>query len=392
VSEQPLHRDAVVDEPGLVGARWWQDSVVDPIGRRKTILTLLAVGAGLGVAGLAIDACEPTKTARKTSLDLQREYGWSFGAASENLVFNGQSTEPFDRDRLAQMVSDLGPRVPAHRPYYVQTLFESPTALPRSVAQGDPTPIVPLKTALVPIFTNGMKDAFKRAQACADLLATAGTAMIVDLDGPDSVGFAAGACQAFDPVFLFDNWPHPHGVVPAHLTLAAAAYYQPMLAKAAQAGTRDAPAMFVLDRQRLDAYTDSSDRFDNRWIARMPGVAALKTLGVRRLVYVTPTAHVPVEMDDLNDDLVADHAAGISIVAFDLSSVDPNAAGGAVSRGVDYAPVPRRTDFSSGTPSGSRPTPPQFGTVPVAMALLGGTLLGVAWSRNGSWNRGSGGG
>jgi hypothetical protein len=391
MSEHPLHRDAVVDAPGLVGARWWQDSVVDPIGRRRTILTLLAVGAGLGVAGLAIDACDPTKEGRRTSLDLQREYGWSFGAASENLVFNGQSTEPFDRDRLVQMVSELGPRVPSHRPFYVQTLFESPTALPKSVAQGDPTPIVPLKTALVPIFTSGMKDAFKRAQACADLLATAGTAMIVDLDGPESVAFAAGASQAFDPVFLFDNWPHPHGVVPAHMTLASAAYYQPMLAKAAQTGRRDSPPLLVLDRQRLNGYTDNTDRFDNRWVAKMPGVAALRTLGVRRLVYVTPATHVPPEMDDLNDDLVADHAAGIAIVAFDLSSVDP-AAGAAVPRGLDYAPVPRRTPFSGGVAGGQRPTPVQFGTVAVAMSLVGGTLLGVAWSRSGSWNRGSGGG
>lgn len=390
MSERPLHQDAVVDEPGLVGARWWQDSVVDPIGRRKTILTLLAVGAGLGVAGLAIDACNPTKEGRRTSLDLQREYGWSFGAASENLVFNGQSTEPFDRDRLAQMVSELSPRVPSHRPFYVPTLFESPTALPKSVAQGDPTPIVPLKTALVPIFTNGMKDSFKRAQACADLLATAGAAMIVDLDGPDSVGFAAGACQAFNPVFLFDNWPHPHGVVPAHMTLAAAAYYQPMLARAAQTGRKDSPPMLVLDRQRLDAYTDNSDRFDNRWVARMPGVAALRSLGVRRLIYVAPSAHMPAEMDDLNDNLVADHAAAIGIVTFDLGSLNPTP-GAAVPRGVDYVPVPRRTAFSSGVANGTRPSPPQFGTVAIAMSLVGGTLLGVAWSRSGSWNRGGGG-
>lgn len=391
MSEQPLHRDAVVDGPGLVGARWWQDSVVDPIGRRKTILMLLAVGAGVGVAGLAIEACNPTKTGRKGALDLQREYGWSFGAASENLVFNGLSTQPFDRDRLGQLVAELGPRVAAHRPFYVQTLFESPMALPRSVSQGDPAPIVPLKTALVPIYTNGMRDAFKRAQACADSLATAATALIVDLDGQDSVAFAAGASQAFDPVFLFDNWPHPHGVVPAHLTLAAAAYYQPMLAKAAQTGSRDSPPMFVLDRQRLSVYVDNTDRFDNRWIARMPGVSPLRTLGVKRLVYVMPSAHVPAELDDLNDDLVADHAAGISIVAFDVSSVDPSGAGG-VARGVDYVPVPRHTPFSSGSADGTRPAPAQFATVPVALGLVGGALLGVAWSRSGSWTRGSGSG
>ena len=312
MSEQPLHRDAVVDHPGLVGARWWQDGVVDPIGRRNTILMLLAVGAGVGVAGLAIEAFSPTKTARKPALDLQREYGWSFGAASENLVFNGQSTEPFDRDRLGRMVAELGPRVAAHRPFYVQTLFESPAALPRTVSQGDPAPIVPLETALVPIYTNGMRDAFQRAQARAGSLATAAsTALIVDLDGQDSVAFAAGASQAFDPVFLFDNWPHPHGVVPAHLTLAAAAYYQPMFARAAQTGRPDSPPMFVLDRQRLSAYSDSTDRFDNRWIARMPGRSPLQTPRRQATRVRLPWSRMPAELDDLNDDLVADHAAGI---------------------------------------------------------------------------------
>ena len=99
MSERPLRQDARVDEPGIVGARWWQDSVVDPVGRRTTILALLAVGGGLAVAGIAIDACEPTKEQRLGALALQRKYGWSFGAATESLVFDGVSTEPFDRDR-----------------------------------------------------------------------------------------------------------------------------------------------------------------------------------------------------------------------------------------------------------------------------------------------------
>ena len=322
VSDLPLRRDAFVDEPGLVGARWWQDSVVDPIGRRKTILTLLAVGVGLGVAGLAIEAVQPTKTGRRGALALQREYGWSFGAASENLVFNGQSTEPFDRERLARMAAELAPRAAAHRPFFVQTLFESPTALPRAVSSSDPAPIQPLQAALVPIFTAAMREAYLSALAVAATLASPGTAVVVDLDGPSAVAFAAGASDALDPVFLFDNWPHPRGVVPAHLTLAAAAYYQPMLAKAQQGGKPNAPPMFVLDRQRLAPYTDDAAHFDNRWVAHLPGVAALETLGVQRIFYVMPQALKPPELDDLNDDLVADHAAGIAIFTLDRSGID----------------------------------------------------------------------
>jgi hypothetical protein len=392
VSERPLHRDAVVDEPGLVGARWWQDSVVDPVGRRTTILTLLAVGAGLGAAGVALAACNPTKEERRGALAIQRKYGWSFGAATESLVFNGASTEPFDPARLARMVAELAPRVSTHRPYYVQTLFEAPTALPTSTAEGDPTPIPSLQSSLKPIFTNGMRAMFGLAQAIADGLASAaGTALIVDLDGPDSVAFAAGASRRFDPVFLFDNWPHPRGIVAAHLTLAAAAYYQPLFAGAQQTGPRDSPPMFVLDRQRLALYRDDATQFDNRWVARMPGLRTLRSLGVTRFIYVAPSNHRPPELDDLNDDFAADHAGGIAFSVLDASAVDANRTSSSPIAAA-YEPVPRRTAFSSGAANGDRPTPAEFGSVPVVLSVLGGTLLGVQWSRSGTWNRGWGGG
>ncbi len=402
MSEPTLHQDAHVDEPGLVGARWWQDSIVDPVGRRKALISLLAVGAGVGAAGLLFEACAPTRKGRKRSLEIQRQYGWSFGAATESLVFNGVSTEPFDRARLAKMVEELAPRLAKHLPYYLPTLFESPSALPKAVCEGDSATIAPLDGALRPIATPAMRDAFSRAQAAVDGLATPGTALVVDLDGPSSVAFAAAASRRFDPVFLFDNWPHPRGVVAAHLTLAAAAYYQPMLAKAApEAGPSDAPAMFVLDRQRLATYTDSAQQFDNRWVARMPGRDALKTLGVTRLAYVSPLSSAPWELDDMNDDLVFDHAGGIAIVAVSLSDlpqgsplVSPPASIAPPpppsKLGTDYVPVPRRTPFSSGAPGGTRPIPTDFGSVEVLLSLLGGVFMGVAWSRSGTWNRSGG--
>jgi hypothetical protein len=388
VSERPLKRDAVVDEPGLVGARWWQESVVDPLGRRQLLTALTVVigaGAAVGIAGLAGQDCNPTRTSRLGALDLQRQYGWSFGAAFESLVFNGTTTEPFSASRLGSLVDDLAPRVPAHRPFYVQTLLESVNPGFTSVLEGDPAPILPLKGILRPIYTSGMRSAFEWAQAnVAALVAVPGGALVVDLDGPDSVAFAAGAIQRFDPVFLFDNWPHPRGVVPAHLTLAAATYYQPLFAKALLSAPRDVPPAFVLDRQRLATYTDDAMQFDNRWVARMPGVQALQSLGVRRLVYIVPAGQTG-ELDDLNDDLVTDHAAGIAIRVIQVGA--PASTG----LGVDYVPVARRTAFSSGIAGGGRPTPANFGSVPVAVSLVGGTLLGVAWSRSGTWNRGWGG-
>src|SRR5207253_363541 len=94
------------------------------------------------------------------------------------------------------------------------------------------------------------------------------------------------------PVFLFDNWPHPHGVVPAHLTLAAAVYYQPLFARAKTEPTRAGKVqpVFVLDRTRLTTYVDDATQFDNRYTAKMPTTANLKTMGVAKLLYVGPNA------------------------------------------------------------------------------------------------------
>jgi len=146
--------------------------------------------------------------------------------------------------------------------------------------------------------------------------------------------------------------------------------------------------MFVLDRQRLATYTDSASQFDNRWVARMPGVQALRAMGITRLLYVGPAANAR-ELDDLNDDFVTDHTAGISVVLVDVTSID--ALQLKTHLNVEYAPVARRTLFSSGIAGGGRPTPAEFGSVPVVLSLVGGTLLGVAWSRSGTWNRGWGG-
>jgi hypothetical protein len=155
--------------------------------------------------------------------------------------------------------------------------------------------------------------------------------------------------------------------------------------------------MFVLDRQRLAPYRDDAAQFDNRWVARMPSAKELQGLAAKETVlYVAPSLATPSELDDLNDDFVAYSAAGLSIIVLDESAHDTRTfrspAEVLSSLGVTYVPVPRRTPFSSGHPGAGRSMPESFGSVPVVVSALGGTLLGVAWSRSGSWNRGWGGG
>ncbi len=448
----PFVRDANVDEPGLIGARWWHESMAAPIDRRKAVGVLVGVSGALMalgmVAGLVAvatsDDDDDTELATRKALDLQREYGWSFGANDEKLVFDGTSTQPFDRAALASLPALFEPKRADLRPFAVPTLLESPAALPKSTPAGDPSAFVPLREALVPVSHARTLDAFERGRALGHrLTGRADTGVVVDLPGDEAVAFAAGAATDVEPVLLVDNWPHPRGVVPAHLALGAIAYYQPLFTKAKEGRAPTAAPLFVLEAKRLATYSDDSTQFDNRHLARMPSAEALTQRGVRRLVYVTRSPSFG-EADDLNDDFVAYAASGVALDALDpaaIPSLPPaalpagstSASAGAPSTGaprtavpspkpsalpptppaasapgaptaaadplaglpvVKLTPRPRGTQYSSGVAKGVRPAPSALGMVPVVVAAGTGVVLGAKLSRSGTWNRayGSGGG
>jgi hypothetical protein len=458
---EPFKRAEALDEEGIVGARWWHEGLAhsDPLGRRSALKALL-VGAGvLATGALLVKACSPekTKTERQSALDAQKRFGWDLGARAESLTFDGQTTAPFQPSLLATLEAALLPTRADLRPYFVRTLVQSSNALPQTNLPDDLAlgPFTPVSGVLRPIFTMRMDAAFRRGKALAALFdgKDIGAAVVVDLPGPESVAFAAGAASVFDPVFAIDNWPHPRGVVPAHLTLAAAAYYQPLFAKAGGTRSGAAPAMFVLDRARLTPYTDENSQFDNRHLAKLPSFAKLKELGVRRILYVVPTFSDIPELDDLNDDFVHDQGAGIVVKIVSASAFGPvNADAVAALRAVpapdgpasqvlagmaasmpdvpyhyalspagdssfwvdypwldapppgaqssvvptggrDYVPTPRTTTFSTPSAMGmsNRTTPAGFGMVPILVGVTSGTFLGAAAARSGSWNRSSGG-
>jgi hypothetical protein len=452
VTKEPFERTNEIDKPGIVGARWWQDSLstADPIARRDALKKLLLVGgavAGVGVLMTMCRACgsssgssDDERTENRTSIDMQREYGWSFGATTEALTFNGERQEAYDPSALSRLSDDLSPAQALLRPYANPTLFQAPIALPKS--QIPEEQVKPLREVLKPIFTPAMDAAYRRGVALASVLDApqhTDKALIVDLPGPEAVAFAAGLARRFEPVFLFDNWPHPRGVVPSHLTLAAAAYYQPLFVRMKTARRPGAPAAFVLDRARLTPYTDDKTQFDNRYIAKLPPPEGLAGLFAKKVLYVAPTSSDSLELDDLNADLVGFQAAGLDVKMIAATDFLPDASvasaapagtspdewppyyyGGSpdthlaiyknygwgapsrpvksvpsnVSSGFSYRPVARPTIFSaaeSATGKATKQKPATFGTVPVVVAAATGLILGAALSRrNGSIGRGGG--
>jgi hypothetical protein len=136
-------------------------------------------------------------------------------------------------------------------------------------------------------------------------------ALVVDLPGAESVAFAAGLQPRAVAVFQFHNWPHPRGVVPAHLTLAAAAYYRHRFQLTS--GPEQRAACYVLDRDRLAPYRNEANRFDNRYVVNLPTAASLQQRGIRRVLYVVPDGQPAEALDDLAERFAEYTAAGITV-------------------------------------------------------------------------------
>jgi hypothetical protein len=465
---EPFNRTEHADRPGVVGAKWWQEGLahVDPVARRSALKMIIGGAIGVSAFGLILgnalggnsgaankdEGADDYRTDTHPAMTMQQEYGWNFGAAAEPLVFDGKAQIAFDRSALSDLKTDLLPAQTKYSPFFVHSLFDSPTAQRKTIPAGDPATFTPLSDVLVPIFTPAMDVAYRRGRALAALFDshhpnTSKIAVIVDLPGPEAVAFAAGASSVLDPVFLFDNWPHPRGVVASHKTLAACAYYQPLFKARPErqlewTRVHDAAPMFVLDRGRLSPYSDDAKQFDNRYTARVPSAAQMQKLGIEHVLYVTPT-DADLELDDLNDDFVYTVRTGgdvkaVALTTFagvstpSLSSLSADAGqydGGATyfygngpetnewfwkdypwstpyvaknggkpptepsfpRSGKDYTPVARPSPFSSGAYSGSMAPmrPVTFGMVPVVVATATGVILGAKMSRSGSWTRSS---
>jgi hypothetical protein len=282
---------------------------------------------------------------------------------------------------------------------------------------------------LVPVLTTTMGHAYRVGQSLGRLLARTSrrVAVIADLGGPESVAFAAGLAETHAPVFLLDHWPHPRGVVPAHMTLASATFFQPRFVETKSRRPADAPPVFVLDRNRSAPYADAMDRFDNRYVPRMPSGAALESVAsVRDVLYFGQgSASAYLDLDDVNPALVAYRTMGFTVrglspEAFFSSTFEPDADnegpiesvlhqnllyyGGTLAREADFSehyawgtvpsaePPPMLPDARSWAWA---PIPRSMVLSPAALALIGTvdvalngqTVLGARYDRNGSWNR-----
>ena len=286
--------------------------------RALQVLAVLGAGALLVVGTIILRSQRepPELLESHDTLKTQRQLGWNFGAPGVALAFPGHIRFPFEPESLSTLPAALAPRQEALKPLALAPLF---LAVSNDALEAPPASARSLREVLRPLSTPGMDEAFHQGQALAGLFdaqeeAALVTAVLVDLPGPESVAFTAALARRFEPVFLFDGWPHPLGVVPAHLTLSAVAYHLALLQRLATERRVPAPPVFVLDRERLAPYTEPSTQLDNRSMARVPSAAQLRKLGLQHVLYVHPGGdRSRRELDDLNAELVAWKEAGLDV-------------------------------------------------------------------------------
>jgi hypothetical protein len=304
------------------GARWWRESLVSS----RLLRGGMATGFGLlGGAALTLPGCAEWNQelggdqeqpddydeidVNVDALQLQKDEGWDVGQPGGVLAFVDSSVEDAAggqswRAAMETLATTLAPPQPL-LPYYVPTLFQ---ALIGPAGQR-------LRAVMRPMHSREMDEDFGRGLALRAEFAGVDwprdTALVVDAPGPRAVAVAAALSDRFAPVFMFGNWPHPLGVVPAHQTLAATLFYLPTFAGAQVARPADAPPLFVLDANRLAPYGDADKQFDNRYFARLPTAAELQALGIQHVMYVS--ADGSQELDDLNAAFVALSSQGVDV-------------------------------------------------------------------------------
>ncbi|NBO63692.1 MAG: hypothetical protein EBU88_02355 [Acidobacteria bacterium] len=294
-------------------AQWFRSHL-----SRRAIGKGMAISGIAGIAGVSIYywAVPSDESVALDSLELQRREGWAVGTEDEALRYGGgevsldsrnQSFSTFDPSYLMGIYQPVSQ---SWQPYFIPTMLQS-------LAQ-------PSLNSKVRLFHDAAAgDAYRRAGGLGELLTQSNdagrTLLIADLPGPATVAVGARLADRVTLVPAFDNWPHPRGVVPAHETLGSMLYYAREIEEKRLKPGANSPAMIMLDSRRLSEYRDSSDQFDNRWVARVPSTADLRERGMDKVIYLVADNRQTTELDDLNEEFVEWRSGGIDVRMLRLS-------------------------------------------------------------------------
>jgi hypothetical protein len=285
----------------------------------------MAWASVLGMAGVSLYkfTADADQEVSLDSLELQRREGWDVGSAGRQLIFPTAGLIAVDSQRRAdwntyldpnRLIAVYQPPSPQWQPFLVPTLMQS-------LAQSS------LRAQTRAIQTPEMVDTYQRAEGLRELLSqaqnAAQTLVVADLDGPAAVALGAALSDTAQLVPAFDNWPHPLGVVRSHETIGALLFYAHEVEQKKAQLPANAPALMLLDSQRLSPYRDEDTQFDNRYLAKLPPADQLKQRGVSSVIYLVKDEGRQQELDDLNDDFVEWQKNGVEVRWLRLSDFKP---------------------------------------------------------------------
>jgi len=304
------------NKPGGQMTEWFTNHI-----SRRSLGKGLAWGAVLAMAGVTVYqlASSGDTEVDSDSLDLQKKEGWNVGSTDKFLSFEGSSlTDSRGRNLTGYdpnyLISVYQPRASQWQPFFVPTLIQS-------LAQQS------LSGQMRPVFNAQMRETYQRAEALRNLISQtpdpSQTLIISELPGAQSIALGAAMADTAQLVPVFDNWPHPLGVVRSHETLGAMAYYAGEIDEKRSKLKENAPAILLLDSNRLTAYTDQDTQFDNRYQAKLPPADQLKQRGVQQVIYLVKDESQKDELDDINEDLVEWQKQGINVRMLRMSEFKP---------------------------------------------------------------------
>jgi hypothetical protein len=313
--------------PPDTGATWWRE-MLNRREANKRIAQIGATAALLATAGITTVGCgdddDDGEIQEQDALETQKSMGWNAGATEQHLKFSSPSGTDSQNGLNwsgyldpSALIQAYQPKNVAWKPYVVPTLIQS-------LSQKT------LKSEMQPFYSKSMGEAYSRGLGMKEILANTkdpGKVMVVaDLPGPEAVAYGAALADVADVVVTFDNWPHPNGVVPTHETLGAMLYYADEVKQKAAKRPDTAPAVLILDSNRLTPYNDDSEKFDNRYLAKIPTVENLQSLKVTSVLYAVPDDKRNAELDDINEDFVAYKEKGINVAMMPLTNFQPPSA------------------------------------------------------------------
>jgi hypothetical protein len=330
--------------------------------RREATAHLASLAAMAGVTlgvGVTLTSCgnDDVETESDT-LEVQKKQGWNVGHDDAKVDFQySQDTDSVgktDWQLLTKSDALMKAWQPSAKwqPYYVPTLIQS-------LSQES------LRKQIKPVYSPSAKEAYSRGLGMRELLKTSKdistTLLVVDIPGADAVAFAAAIADIAQPVITFDNYPHPFGVVPSHLTLGSLVYFANEITEKAAKRKADAPAVLVLDSSRLNPYVDDETKFDNRYTAKMPTAENLASLGIKSILYATPSESQRTELDDLNDDFATyqEKQIAVNMLPLDRFKAQPDTALAGGAQQASTATATLQTQQQTGMQSQAQGQQPQ---------------------------------